>query len=74
MSKRLRNIPSEYLSRRSLAAAKLKDSTPSDSESFDSFQRLIQGKIDRRGYINLQHDSQELKSSNKSLQSDQHQG
>lgn len=69
MSNRLENVPSEYLSRRRLAAARLKDSAPSESESRTSLQRLIEGKIDERWYIDIRQKKRQQKGSDTPLRS-----
>jgi hypothetical protein len=44
-------MTSKYLSRRELAAAKVKQSPP--AEAGKALQRLIEGKLDRRWYVDL---------------------
>jgi len=46
-------MTSEYLSRRELAAAKVKHSAPRQAEADMALQRLIEGELDSRWYVDL---------------------
>jgi hypothetical protein len=46
-------MASEYLSRRKLAAAKVKHSLSREPEARKALQRLIEGKLDSRWYVDL---------------------
>ena len=46
-------MTSKYLSRRDLAAAKVKQSPPTEAEAGKALKRLIEGKLDRRWYVDL---------------------
>jgi len=56
-------MTSEYLSRRELAAAKVKHSTPREAEARKALQRLIEGKLDSRWYVDLRRARSEDKAS-----------
>jgi hypothetical protein len=55
-------MTSEYLSRRELAAARVKHSPPHEAEARKALQRLIEGKLDSRWYIDLRRSRSEHKS------------
>jgi hypothetical protein len=46
-------MTSKYLSRRDLVAAKVKQSPHAKAEAGKALQRLIEGKLDRRWYVDL---------------------
>ena len=46
-------MTSKYLSRRDLAAAKVQQSPPTKAEAGKALHRLIEGKLDRRWYVDL---------------------
>jgi hypothetical protein len=56
-------MASEYLSRRELAAAKVKHLPPSEAETCKALQRLIEGKLDSRWYVDLRRARSEDKAS-----------
>jgi hypothetical protein len=54
-------MTSEYLSRIELAAAKVKYFPPREAEARKALQRLIEGKLDGRWYIDLRRARSEHK-------------
>ena len=56
-------MTSEYLSRRELAAAKVKHSTSREAEAGKALQRLIEGELDSRWYVDLRRARSEEKTS-----------
>ena len=56
-------MTSKYLSRRELAAANVRHSSPSEAEAHKAFQRLIEGKLDSRWYVDLMRARSEDKTS-----------
>lgn len=56
-------MTSEYLSRRELAAAKVKHSRPREDEVGKAMHRLIEGKLDSRWYVDLRRARSEDKAS-----------
>jgi hypothetical protein len=56
-------MASEFLSRRELAAAKVKHSPPREAEARKALQRLIEGKLDSRWYVDLRRARSEDKAS-----------
>ena len=56
-------MSSEYLSRRELAAAKVKHSTSHEAEAGKALQRLIDGELDSRWYVDLRRARSEGKTS-----------
>jgi hypothetical protein len=56
-------MTSEYLSRRELAAAKVKYSTLREAEAGMALQRLIEGELDSRWYVDLRRTRSDDKTS-----------